>query len=299
MFNKQKFEDSLNGISDLNKDRLNNYINESLFFKKVFLEDLKSEKMKIYEIGSGIGLLAHIFAAMGHKVIATEPASAGFGIMNIFNEIISQNFIANSKSNNLYNQTPIFYTKTSQDLFSILQENKNTFDFACCANVVEHVPDLEIFLDSIVPLLAENGSFRFICPNYAFPYEPHFGIPTLFSKKLTFKFFNSRIISSYFDDPLAFYSDLSWPNVWKLRKIILKSGYSFHFSKKAAFMYLDRFETDSHFVERKPLLGKVYFLLKPLIRLAIRITPVELIPIIDCRITKNTKSRESRSQLKL
>jgi len=273
-------------LSKLDSDLLDLYINEAVFFEKVFLKDLKNKNMKIYEIGSGIGLLARSISALGHEVIGAEPASAGFGLMNTFNEIIGESFINNLENEVSPSLSPKFYPKTSQDLFLSFHENNIRFDFAYSANVVEHVSDLASFFQTIVPLLKVGGSFRFVCPNYAFPYEPHFGIPTLFSKSLTFKIFQKRIVSSHLRDSIEFYLDLSWPTVRKLKKLLKKRGYTFCFSKDATLMYIERFESDEFFVRRKPLFAKIFMILKPFIRLAIKMTPVELLPIIDCQISQ-------------
>jgi 2-polyprenyl-3-methyl-5-hydroxy-6-metoxy-1,4-benzoquinol methylase len=277
---------SKDSLSKLDSNLLDLYINEAIFFEKVFSKDLKNKNMKIYEIGSGIGLLARSIAALGHEVIGAEPASAGFGLMNTFNEIIGKSFKNNVENKISPSLNPKFYPKTSQDLFLSLHEDNISFDFAYSANVVEHVSDIASFFQTIVPLLKIGGSFRFVCPNYAFPYEPHFGIPTLFSKSLTFKIFKKRIVSSYLQDSLKFYFDLSWPTVRKLKKILKKHGYTFYFSKDAALMYVERLDSDEFFVNRKPLFAKIFLVLKPFIRLAIKITPVQLLPIIDCRIIR-------------
>ena len=41
--------------------------------------------------------------------------------------------------------------------------------------------------------LSPGGSYRFLCPNYLFPYEPHFNMPTFGSKGLTETTATSRI----------------------------------------------------------------------------------------------------------
>ena len=86
-----------------------------------------------------------------------------------------------------------FARETAEDLFTTLQSKHKEFNFIFCANVVEHVINLPRFFDSIIPLISQNGTFRFVCPNYAIPYEPHFGFLTLFSKKLTYKFQKRKI----------------------------------------------------------------------------------------------------------
>jgi SAM-dependent methyltransferase len=44
-------------------------------------------------------------------------------------------------------------------------------------NVLEHIPTLERALEGMLGVLAPGGVMRHTCPNYAVPYEPHYGIP--------------------------------------------------------------------------------------------------------------------------
>eukprot|EP00494_Astrolonche_serrata_P011852 UN11950 len=52
---------------------------------------------------------------------------------------------------------------------------------------MEHVDDVDQVIRNVADSLRHGGTYRFTCPNYFFPYEPHFNIPTLLSKNLTEK----------------------------------------------------------------------------------------------------------------
>ena len=54
-----------------------------------------------------------------------------------------------------------------------------TFDLIFSIHVLEHIPDLAAGLEAMSRVLAPNGRMVHACPNYAFPYDPHFGIPLL------------------------------------------------------------------------------------------------------------------------
>ena len=45
--------------------------------------------------------------------------------------------------------------------------------------------------------LRPGATFRFVCTNYRFPYEPHFDMPTLFAKSLTGGVLRPRILGSH------------------------------------------------------------------------------------------------------
>ena len=51
------------------------------------------------------------------------------------------------------------------------------FEVVFSANVLELVPDLVSALERMQSVPAEGGVQRHVCPNYAFPYEPHFFVP--------------------------------------------------------------------------------------------------------------------------
>jgi SAM-dependent methyltransferase len=53
------------------------------------------------------------------------------------------------------------------------------FDVIFSVNVLEHIPDLERALAGMLGVLAPGGVMRHTCPNYAVPYEPHYGIPLI------------------------------------------------------------------------------------------------------------------------
>src|SRR3546814_21121737 len=52
----------------------------------------------------------------------------------------------------------------------------DSFDFAFSINVMEHVNDVEQVIINVFNSLKENAYYDFTCPNYLFPYEPHFNI---------------------------------------------------------------------------------------------------------------------------
>ena len=67
------------------------------------------------------------------------------------------------------------------------------FDLIFSINVFEHVEDQIQYLLKTHELLNKNGLNVILCPNYDFPYEPHFVIPIIINKKITKFIFNSKI----------------------------------------------------------------------------------------------------------
>jgi 2-polyprenyl-3-methyl-5-hydroxy-6-metoxy-1,4-benzoquinol methylase len=279
---EKKLEFHKQGLSAYEIDRLDLYVNEAKFIYSLIEKELNVEPINFYEIGSGIGLLSRMVAEKGHTVIATEPAASGFGVVKVLQKVIEKSF--HTESN-----VPVFYSETAEDLFTTLQSKHKEFNYIFCANVVEHVINLPKFFDSVIPLISQNGTFRFVCPNYAIPYEPHFGFITLFSKKLTFKFQKRKILElekHRKEDLVAFYNELSFPNVQKINKILKNRNCKITFSRRATLEYVRRAKNDKIFITRKKII--TFFVSKSgeLFPFMIKILPTSILPVIDCRIRR-------------
>jgi len=246
---EKKLEFHKQFLSAYEIDRLDLYINEAKFIYSLIEKELNVEPMNFYEIGSGIGLLSRMVAEKGHTVIATEPATSGFGVVKVLQKVIEKSFDTETK-------VPAYYSETAENLFTTLQSEHKKFDYIFCANVVEHVIDLPKFFDSVIPLVSQNGTFRFICPNYAIPYEPHFGFITLFSKQLTFKFQKRKILElekQRKENLVEFYNELSFPNIQKINKLLKNRNFEIICSRSATFEYVKRATNDGIFIARKKL----------------------------------------------
>lgn len=116
---------------------------------------LKKDK-NILEIGGGVHLLTS-FLNQEYKITSIEPG----GFTRAADEIRSQ-IITRNKLN--IHTMPLEEFKTDEK-----------FDFIFSMNVLEHTKDIEEHLNHCVKLLKDNNSVIFIqCPNYTFPFEPHF-----------------------------------------------------------------------------------------------------------------------------
>ena len=168
------------------------------------------------------------------------------------------------------------------------------FDYAYSVNVMEHVHDVEKALSNVAKGLAAGACYRFTCPNYLFPYEPHFNIPTLFSKKLTERILGWKIFrSESMPDPAGTWKSLNWINVIQVGRIIQRQPeLNLTFNRSMLVAALERIATDSVFAERRsPLIRSLIILL---VRLQAHklfgLLPASLQPIMDCRIEKKSNS---------
>lgn len=258
--------------------RLRTYVGEADFFSELLAPDIASLQPddSVVEVGSGIGLLAMDLSVAGHLVIAFEPESAGFGQMRMMRDLVLQHW-----------QGPAPDVTWVDDYLTKADERatRHAPSYAYAINVIEHVPDMARFISDVLSILTPGGRFRFICPNYALPYEPHFEIPTLFSKRATYGVLRKRILSAPMADPQGLWDELSWPTVGSLQAILRAMGVRHAFSSQATRAYLSRPLQDKSFTERKGrAVGAVFQLAARTMPPVIKHLPVGVLPIIDCTI---------------
>ncbi len=231
---------------------------------------------KIYEVGAGPQALSAQVASQDMFVTAIEPSGSGFSIMAELGE----------KVQTLANESKITYTVI--DATGEEYVNNEFFDFAFSINVMEHVVDVNSVLDNVLASLKLGASYEFVCPNYAFPFEPHFNFPTLIHKGLTDKLIrNSAIKASKASDPEGLWNSLNWITQRQVRLWAKKrNNVSIAFSNRALQMYLTRAQNDPIFVERHKVISAVSMKINPLLLVISKFVPKSISPFIDVKITK-------------
>ena len=111
---------------------------------------------KILEVGGGIHLLTS-FLHQDYNITSIEP-----GQFADFTDELRNKILVCHKLN--VHTTKVEKFKTDAK-----------FDFIFSMNVLEHADDIKQHIISCINLLKDENSLLFIqCPNYAFPFEPHF-----------------------------------------------------------------------------------------------------------------------------
>jgi 2-polyprenyl-3-methyl-5-hydroxy-6-metoxy-1,4-benzoquinol methylase len=250
------------------------YINEAKWGWNLISPSVKllPTGSQIFEVGAGPQALSAQVAAQGMTVTAIEPSGSGFSIMAELGKNVRS--IA-TKSGVTYN----LIETTGEEFFQ-----SDAFEFAFSINVMEHVENTTAVLDNVLASLKVGGIYHFVCPNYAFPFEPHFNIPTLVNKRLTDKFLRKYAVnSSRAVDPAGLWSSLNWISVRKVKKWARnQNNLSIEFSNRALEMYLTRAYTDPIFVERHRILSRFV----PKYRILSRFVPKSVSPFIDVKIKK-------------
>ena len=212
------------------------YQNEAMAARK-FLDSSLIELdsgAEILEVGGGILALAIQLASEGFKVTTVEPVGEGFTgisfIMNIYSEI--------ARIENLV------FTLIKSPIEDCTFDHK--FEFIFSINVMEHLNDPLLVLNQIKEILEKGSNYRFFCPNYDFPYEPHFGKILWKRKRGSFylEFDRARRTELGNMDSVGLYNSLNFITVAKLQAFSKETSLLLKFNSHAFYNLLQRSMSD-------------------------------------------------------
>jgi SAM-dependent methyltransferase len=256
------------------------YSAEAVFGRRFIALDLEHLQpgARVLEVGAGSLLLSCQLVREGFDVTGLEPIASGFSHFEQMRQMVQERAFA-------LGCNPRVIDLTAEDL-----SEHNCFDYAFSVNVMEHVDDVARVLASVGRSLVVGASYRFTCPNYLFPYEPHFNIPTLFSKRLTEIMLSKKIFDSKdMLDPAGTWKSLNWIGVGQVQRISKKLPWlRVTFNRLFLVSTLERICSDKDFANRRsPIVRKLLTLFVQLrLHLLLGHMPVMLQPIIDCRMDK-------------
>jgi 2-polyprenyl-3-methyl-5-hydroxy-6-metoxy-1,4-benzoquinol methylase len=263
------------------------YAEEAAFGRRYIASDLEGLPIgaKILEVGAGSLLLSCQLSREGFQVTALEPINDGFSHFEQMRQIVlARAAILGCLPQNL-------------DIAAETLTESDMFDYVFSINVMEHVDNISIAIARIVKSLKMGASYRFTCPNYLFPYEPHFNIPTLFSKRLTEKMLGRKIFGNKkISDPSGTWKSLNWINVIQIRKIARQlPGLTITFNRELLVTTINRIASDPDFANRRSSMVRktLLILVKTRLHRLFRFIPSELQPIMDCSLVKTMDSKAS------
>jgi 2-polyprenyl-3-methyl-5-hydroxy-6-metoxy-1,4-benzoquinol methylase len=223
-------------LTELNRDYvaqlLDLYANEVLVGYKTVAPYLSCEA-RILEVGAGLGLLSSFLTEQGYTVVSLEPVGMGF-------DFFSAGRKATEKC--LISAPPQTLDISAEELNP---DRHDAFDLIFSIHVLEHIERLDEAFAAMVGVLKPAGRMVHVCPNYSFPYDPHFGIPLLpFRPDLTAKILPAAIV----DSPT--WRSLNFINARCIRRLAHAHGLDAHFTKGQLASMIRRVQEDSHFAER-------------------------------------------------
>lgn len=256
------------------------YLGEARFGRRYIDADLTrlQQGATVLEVGAGSMLLSCQLVREGFQVTALEPTGAGFSHFARIRKLVLDRA-------EVFGCLPRMLDQSTEAL-----SERNCFDYAFSINVMEHVEDIALSIRNVGSSLKQGATYRFTCPNYLFPYEPHFNIPTLFSKRLTEKLFRGQIFrNKNVADPEGTWGSLNWIDVMQIRKGTRRlPEMSVSFNRYFLASTLERVVFDKDFCLRRP--KWMYVMVVPLVQLRLHrivgFLPAMLQPIIDCAVTR-------------
>lgn len=208
-------------------------------------------RVRMLEVGSGLGLTSAFLASEGHDITSIEPGGSGFEHHERVNPALRA-------------ALGVEHRHHVVDVESVTRESLGgPFDLVFSNNVIEHVDDVDRAFVALAALLNDDAVMLHHCPNYSVPYEPHFGIPLLPGRPAaTAKILPARIADS------SLWASLNFVRARDVAALGDRLGASVEFR---AGVLADSFARlgEAEFGERHPVLrrvGRVMAVLDPLVR---------------------------------
>ena len=135
-----------------------------------------------------------------------------------------------------------------------------TFDLIFSFNVFEHLQDQNEYIKKIDYLLSSTGKSIIFCPNYDFPYEPHFIIPIIRNKEITYKIFKKKIHKhEERTGEIGLWNGLNFCSKKKLSNFLNKNNFKFKFDVSIKDRFFKRIDDDqsSYFKKRQGVVAKI------------------------------------------
>lgn len=227
--------------------RLDTYFSEMKFGHRFLSRRIPYGRLRILEVGAGLGLLSIWLHRLGHEVVALEPAALAFGLFDA-----TRREIWSACGEN----TPTLYEGGAETL---TPEDHGSFDFIFSINVMEHIGALEEAFAAIAAVLRPGGVWLNSCPNYWIPYEPHYAIPMVpGAPGLT-----RRLFAGTIDPNPDTWDTLNFINWSTVRRLAAKNRLKAEFETGGLHDSLVRLGEDPEFLSRHRhgFVGRVYAVL--------------------------------------
>ncbi len=191
--------------------------------------------LRCLEVGCGAGLLLHKLrrAFPQHRFEGIEPG-AGYAVVDVPGERVTA-------------ALQLDVRRTTLEAF----QPGHAYDLIFSVNVMEHVRSWKDFLVRSRALLAPGGAAVALCPNHAFPFESHFGLPIVINKAVTAKLFGAYIAK--FErrcGGIGLWDSLNFVKKGDVARFLKSQGAAFWFDEKIMDRMCARFFSDPHFQKR-------------------------------------------------
>lgn len=231
---------------------------------------------RVLEVGSGpCVLLSQLSIDFPNLDVAgIEPVGPGFENFDLILQRLIDRFA-------------IRLTRSSYEQYA----DPGRFDFIFLVNVFEHLPDWRGFLRFVAEKLEPAGRCVILCPNHGFPYEPHFSVPVIINKEITYRLFRKKIERHESNaDCGGLWSSLNLVTWSEVRKQGTDLDLSIRFDSSVLRGMIERLGEDEEFAQRQK---NIAFLAQLLLKSGVvglierpifnRINPYMLLEITRCK----------------
>lgn len=251
---------------------------EAMFARNWLDTDLQClpQHARILEVGGGAFLLSCLLTHEGWDVTSIEPVGNGFGEFALLAKLILENAPAR----------PTIAECRAEDFTS-----DQPFDFAFSVNVMEHVDSVQEVIARVDAALKPGASYRFFCPNYLFPYEPHFNIPIIVNKQTTYVLLHRRIREHAMPDAAGTWASLNWITVPAVRRIAQRAGMASQFDTRMFGRQIVRSVHDTQFAARrgKALAFAMSMVARTGLYRLLTLLPASLLPTMDVTLSRTKR----------
>ena len=254
------------------------YQNEAIQARKFLESSLMAldPGAEILEVGGGILALTVQLASEGFVVTSVEPIGEGFSdisfIMNIYSKVASQEGLN--------------YTLIDLPIENCIFSRR--FDLVFSINVMEHIRDPYAVILQISKVLKRDARFRFVCPNYDFPYEPHFGKWIFSRNEKAFYLREERAKSSNIAscETQGLYRSLNFISFRKIKQHSNANGIKLEANPRAFYNLLERVVGDKKLSARHGILTSIVKLIYKLkLNGLANLVPVAFQPVMDIEVS--------------
>lgn len=147
------------------KELLAIYLEEHAAFFELVRDRLRPG-LRVLEVGGGLGFFHVLARAAGADIVSLEPSASGFSVVRRF-------------ALSLLESTTMEPERFVDARIEDWPAPDASFDLIVSNNVLEHVDDVARVMGDMCRLTAPGGVQVHHCPNYMFPYEPHYKVPVL------------------------------------------------------------------------------------------------------------------------
>jgi len=216
--------------------------------------DVLSAGARVLEVGCGTGFLLAKLAGLRPDLSFSglEPLGKGFSAFEATLERVEAAF-DNLKIH-----------RTGIENFA-LPDGEGPFDLIFSVNVFEHLEDWKQAVANSTALLTPKGAIIVLCPNYAIPYEPHFGIPIVGGPVRTRQLFARHIEKVEQEvDAHGLWNSLNFITVPALSRECHRLGIDLTFDRGVMARMLLRLDSDPEFRTRQATIAGLARLLRVL-----------------------------------